>query len=141
MNNDVLIISQERASNQSNIKTMVTFTLTPDNADELPRNAVHLIVAEGVTEIPEELCCRYGGGIDSLETVVFSKSVTVFGKEAFYRCPNLRSVVFPKDSQLRVIRRGGVPLKNVIHCEESPFQTTSLQLEIVLFINVPTLNQ
>jgi hypothetical protein len=106
VNNDVLIISQERASNQSNIKTMVTFTLTPDNADELPRNAVHLIVAEGVTEIPEELCCRYGGGIDSLETVVFSKSVTVFGKEAFYRCPNLRSVVFPKDSQLRVIRRG-----------------------------------
>jgi hypothetical protein len=83
---------------------MVTFTLTPTNAASIPRNVVHLIVAEGVTELPDNLCYRrYRQGINSLETVVFSKSVTVIGSRAFYWCPNLRSVVFPKDSQLREI--------------------------------------
>ena len=80
---------------------MVTFTLTPDNAESIPRHVVKLIVADGVTEIPEELCyigdCK---GFDSLETVVFSKSVTVIRNKAFYWCRKLKSVVFPDDSQL-----------------------------------------
>jgi hypothetical protein len=83
----------------------VTFTLTPTNAESIPRDVVHLIVAEGVTEIPRSLCCRgFGEGIKSPlhETVVFSKSVTGIG-QAFSYCPNLRSVIFPNDSQLRVI--------------------------------------
>ena len=33
---------------------MVTFTLTPTNAESIPDNVVHLIVAKGVTEIPEQ---------------------------------------------------------------------------------------
>ena len=88
---------------------MVTFTLTPTNADSIPINVVHLIVAEGVTEIPAELCYigpwQKGEGIESLETVVFSKSVTIIGIEAFYYCTKLKSVVFPNDSQLREIGR------------------------------------
>ena len=84
----------------------VTFTLTPDNANDIPMNVVHLIVAEGVTEIPAELCYRgYDKGIESLETVVFSKSVAVIRSHAFHYCINLRSVVFPSDSQLREIGR------------------------------------
>ena len=86
---------------------MVTFTLTPDNANDIPDNIVHLIVAEGVTEIPAELCYigpwQKGKGIESLETVVFSKSVTVIAGNAFYECTNLKSVIFPNDSQLRRI--------------------------------------
>ena len=89
---------------------MVTFTLTPDNANDIPDNIVHLIVAEGVTEIPKELCYigpwQKGKGIESLETVVFSKSVTVIGCAAFYECTNLKSVIFPNDSQLRWIGDG-----------------------------------
>ena len=81
---------------------MVTFTLTPTNANEIPRNVVHLIVAEGVTEIPDDLCNR----LRSLETVVFSKSVTVIRRHAFYCCTKLKSVVFPNDSQLREIGWG-----------------------------------
>ena len=83
---------------------MVTFTLTPTNAESIPRNVVHLIVAEGVTEIPDSLCNRnYRQGFESLETVVFSKSVVVIRSEAFYGCINLKSVIFPNDSQLREI--------------------------------------
>ena len=85
---------------------MVTFTLTPTNADEIPRHVVHLIVAEGVTEIPEDLCRNDDEDeprFESLETIVFSKSVTVIGWYAFFRCTNLRSVMFPNDSQLREI--------------------------------------
>ena len=37
---------------------MVTFTLTPTNANEIPHNAIHLIVAEGATYIPVYLCHR-----------------------------------------------------------------------------------
>jgi hypothetical protein len=82
----------------------VTFTLTPDNANDIPMNVVHLIVAEGVTEIPAELCYRgYDKGIESLETIVFSKSVTIIGRWAFRWCINLRSVMFSNDSQLREI--------------------------------------
>ena len=82
---------------------MVTFTLTPTNADSIPRHVVHLIVAEGVTEIPDKLCYRDAEGFESLETVVFSKSVTVIGSGAFQWCINLRSVIFPNDSQLTEI--------------------------------------
>jgi hypothetical protein len=56
-------------------------------------------VAEGVTEIPEDLCRE----LRSLETVVFSKSVTIIGSHAFQGCINLRAVVFANDSQLRGI--------------------------------------
>ena len=77
----------------------VTFTLTPDNADSIPDNVVHLIVAEGVTEIPAELCCY----LEYLETIVFSKSMTIIENEPFQGCINLRSVVFANDSQLREI--------------------------------------
>lgn len=36
---------------------MVTFRLTPHNADSIPHNSIiHLIVTEGVTEIPERVC-------------------------------------------------------------------------------------
>jgi hypothetical protein len=85
--------------------TMVTFTLTPTNAESIPRNVVHLIVAEGVTEIPDNLCYRLRSkkGIESLETVVFAKSVTIIGRWAFRYCINLKSVIFPNDSQLREI--------------------------------------
>ena len=83
---------------------MVTFILTPTNAESIPLNVVHLIVAEGVTEIPEHLCFRDGGkGFQSLETVVFAKSVTVIGSGAFRYCTNLRSVIFANDSQLTEI--------------------------------------
>ena len=41
-------------------KRSVTFTLTPTNADEIPYNVAHLIVAEGVTEIPDSLCYETG---------------------------------------------------------------------------------
>ena len=83
---------------------MVTFTLTPTNANSIPHNIVHLIVAEGVTEIPEGLCIVGGyKGIKSLESVVFSKSVTIIRSEAFIHCINLKSVVFANDSQLTAI--------------------------------------
>ena len=82
---------------------MVTFTLTPTNAESIPRNVVHLIVAEGVTEIPEWLCFGDGIAFQSLETIVFSKSVAVIGSLAFFDCINLKSVMFPNDSQLREI--------------------------------------
>jgi hypothetical protein len=61
---------------------MVTFTLTPTNANEIPHNVVHLIVAKGVTEIPDGLCCRDYKGFRSFETVVFAKSVAVIGSWA-----------------------------------------------------------
>ena len=80
----------------------VTFILTPTNANEIPVNVVHLIIVEGVTEIPEKMCCN-GYKLRSLETIVFSKSVTVIQSEAFHWCTNLRAVVFPNDSQLRLI--------------------------------------
>ena len=89
--------------NNNHPSTMVTFTLTPTNANEIPHNVVHLIVAEGVTEIPEKLCCRNYRGFESLETIVFSKSVAVIGSQAFSYCINLKSVMFPNDSQLREI--------------------------------------
>jgi hypothetical protein len=82
---------------------MVTFTLTPDNANEIPRNVVHLMVAEGVTEIPAALCFRDFKGFESLETVVFAKSVVLIRSRAFDYCTKLKSVVFPNDSQLREI--------------------------------------
>ena len=85
---------------------MVTITLTPDNTASIPANVVHLIITEGVTEIPSDLCYINdvdSEGFESLETVMFSKSITVIGWYAFKRCINLRSVVFPNDSQLRVI--------------------------------------
>ena len=85
---------------------MVTFTLTPTNAESIPDNVVHLIVAEGVTEIPETLC-RDRQGFELLETVVFSKSVAIIRSWAFYYCANLKSVIFPKDSQLRKIGDNG----------------------------------
>ena len=81
----------------------VTFTLTPDNADSIPRNVVHLIVAEGVTEIPDNLCDSRFKRFRSLETVVFAKSVAVIGSHAFHWCTKLKSVVFANDSQLREI--------------------------------------
>jgi hypothetical protein len=85
---------------------MVTFTLTPDNFKSIPENVVNLIVAEGVTEIPPGLCFRgERQGIESLETVVFSKSVSIIREYAFYYCTNLKSLIFPKDSQLREIER------------------------------------
>ena len=77
----------------------VTFTLTETNAESIPDNVVHLIVAEGVTEIPDNLCRR----LRSLETVVFAKSVAVIRSHAFHWCTKLKSVVFPNDSQLRLI--------------------------------------
>ena len=82
----------------------VTFTLTETNAESIPDNVVHLIVAEGVTEIPEQLC-HIGNykGFESLETIVFSKSVVVIRSRAFYYCTNLKSVIFANDSQLREI--------------------------------------
>ena len=90
--------------NNNHPSTMVTFTLTRDNAKSIPDNLVHLIVAEGVTEIPERLCFRgYEKGIESLKNVLFSKSVTYIGEEAFRDCINLKLVIFPKDSQLRAI--------------------------------------
>jgi hypothetical protein len=83
--------SQELASNQSNIKTVVTFTLNPDNADSIPDNVVHLIVAEGVTVIPRNLCHTGNEkGFESLETVMFSKSVIFIGREAFHHCVKLK---------------------------------------------------
>jgi hypothetical protein len=94
---------QSIVENNNPPSTMVIFTLTPTNANEIPLNVVHLIVAEGVTEVPEQLCFRDDKGFESLETVVFSKSVAVIGSWAFKYCINLKSVVFPNDSQLRVI--------------------------------------
>jgi hypothetical protein len=102
----IIIIKNQIANtasvNNNHSSTMVTFTLTPTNAKSIPRNVVHLIVAEGVIEVPDSLCYELTG-IKSLETVVFSKSVTVIGCAAFIFCHNLRSVIFPNDSQLRVI--------------------------------------
>jgi hypothetical protein len=119
---------------------MVSITLTPDNANERrPRNVVHLIVAEGVTEIPEYLFEE----TKQLETIVFSKSVTIIGSLAFYWCINLRSVIFPNpnDSQLREIGfkafSGCKSLKSIA----IPDSVTTVQLESVLFNLVPTLNQ
>ena len=89
----------------SHPSTMVTFTLTPTNVESIPRNVVNLIVAEGVTEIPEYLCYRDHEAFESLETIVFSKSVVVIRHRAFYKCHNLKSVIFPNDSQLREIGR------------------------------------
>ena len=83
--------------------TMVTFTLTPTNAASMPDNVVHLIVAEGVTEIPGGLCYRDGEAFESLETIVFPKSVVFIESDAFCYCTNLKSVIFPNDSQLRDI--------------------------------------
>jgi hypothetical protein len=97
-------------------------------------------VAEGVTGIPDGLCIRgYERGNESLETVVFSKSVTVIRHDAFHYCTNLRSVIFPNDPQLREI--GIFPVTDVNHCKVLPFQTASLQSEDLLLQNVPTLNQ
>ena len=79
---------------------MTTFTLTPNNAYDIPKNVAHLVVQEGVTEIPEQLCQKHG----SLQTVVLAKSVIIIHKCAFKCCRNLRSVIFPKDSQLQEIR-------------------------------------
>ena len=75
---------------------MVTLRLTPHNADSIPHNIIHLIVTEGVTEIPERVCYDR----TSLETIVFSKSVAVIRRRAFKYCSKLRSVIFPSDSQL-----------------------------------------
>ena len=47
---------------------MTTFTLTRDNADDIPKNIVHLIVQEGVIELPEDLFSSQR----SLETVVMA---------------------------------------------------------------------
>jgi hypothetical protein len=61
-------------------------------------------VVEGVTGIPGSLCCcGKRQGFVSLETVVFPKSVAVIQKWSFGYCINLKSVVFPNDSQLREI--------------------------------------
>ena len=97
--NVVFIATLTRSSHQSTIKTMVSFTLTPDNANEMPCNIVHLIVAEGVTEVLNRLRRVF----ESLETIVFSKSVTIIGRWAFCCCTNLKSVIFPNDSQLTEI--------------------------------------
>ena len=121
---------------------MVTFTLTPTNANEIPHNVVHLIVAKGVTEIPDGLCCRDYKGFRSLETVVFAKSVAVIGSWAFYKCHNLRSVIFPNDFQLTEI--GGSAFReckslqsidipdSVTHIEQQVFYDCT-NLESVLF--------
>jgi hypothetical protein len=81
----IIITEHSTQNHKATIRkeTMVTFTLTPTNAASIPRNVVHLIVAEGVTEIPDGLCHRDGKGFESLETIVFSKSVTVIGSGAF----------------------------------------------------------
>ena len=83
--------------------------MTPTNAESILRDVVRLIVAEGVTEIPEEFCCYRGGskGFKSLETIVFSKSVSVIREHAFYDCTNLKSLMIAKDSQL--IERAAFP--------------------------------
>jgi hypothetical protein len=130
---------------------MVTFTLTPDNTNEIPHNVVHLIVAEGVTEIPEQLChIGHGKGFEALETVVFSKSVAVVGSEAFYKCINLRSVVFPNDSQLREIGRRAFEGCNSLRRISIPDSVTTIRtfafmdctnLESVLFTDQSCLQE
>ena len=50
------------------------------------------LLAKGVTKIPGNLSDLNDQGFEPFETVVFSKSVTVIGSEAFHWCPNLRSV-------------------------------------------------
>ena len=89
---------------------MVTFTLTPDNAKEIPLNVVHLIVAEGVTEIPENLCYRLRMiGYEafyrckSLLSIDIPDSVTTIGPTAFSHCTNLESVLFTDQSCLQKI--------------------------------------
>jgi hypothetical protein len=126
---------------------MVTFTLTPTNANErIPRNVVHLIVAEGVTEVSNRLCRVF----ESLESIVFSKSVTIIEDEAFQWCINLRSVIFPNDSQLREIRyyafRGCESLQSiaipdsVTHIERQAFYDCT-NLEAVLFTDQSCLQE
>jgi hypothetical protein len=101
---DSSLTPQSIVKNNNPPSTMVTFTVTPTNANSISLNVVHLIVAEGVTDIPKELCKRgFRQGFHSLETVVFSKSVTVIQSGALYYCTNLRSVIFPNDSQLTEI--------------------------------------
>ena len=119
---------------------MTTFTLTPDNADDIPKNIVHLIVQEGVIEIPEDLFLSQR----SLETVVMAYSVKIIYRNAFFIYTNLESIVFPDDSQLEEIRRlafcNCVSLQSVIIPKSVCVCVNIFSLLLYVFFNEQVLN-
>eukprot|EP00980_Cylindrotheca_fusiformis_P023201 scaffold10211_cov110-Cylindrotheca_fusiformis.AAC.1 len=57
---------------------------------EVPPAVRRVKIAENVTEIPEEAFKRH----QHLEEVILSSSVQVIGKEAFYECEKLKSILY-----------------------------------------------
>eukprot|EP00980_Cylindrotheca_fusiformis_P010652 scaffold2373_cov75-Cylindrotheca_fusiformis.AAC.3 len=58
--------------------------------DKVPATVRRVKIADNVTKIPDEAFKRH----QHLEEVILSSSVQVIGKEAFYWCPKLKSVLY-----------------------------------------------
>jgi hypothetical protein len=65
----------KRGNKEAKLKNQ-TFALTPNNHNDIPRNIFHLILQEGVTEIPKELFKYQQSVVTQVKTTCYSFGIS-----------------------------------------------------------------